>query len=176
MLLSDIDIRAYIATGDIYIMPFPQDSAFQSASIDVHLGDHILVLDLKASLPGNLQWIDTKLQRTPIYLEPQEFILAPLLEHISISNRVAASIHGKSSIGRMGISVHCTAGYIDPGWNGILTLEISNVSPVPAPIFAGMAIAQLRFDLLSQPCVRAYGHPHLESHYQYSTTAKGTKF
>lgn len=178
MLLSDQDIKAYMSTNDIIITPLA-DKAIQPASVDVRLGSHILLMDrnIRHEVRGEKLWIRHELSRVdPFFIDPGAFILAPLLESVTISNKIAASIHGKSSLGRTGLQIHCTAGYVDPGWSGILTLEMSNIGHVPIPLKAGMKIAQLRFDLLSSPTDKPYGHPDLDSKYQGAREAETTRY
>jgi len=169
MLLSDTDIMKYIESGDIIVDPLGTN-AIQPASIDVRLGTYFL-RNNGVSEFRSLLWRHVDLVfRTLIY--PGDFILAPVFERVVLSNKIAASIHGRSSVGRRGLAIHCTAGFVDPGWDGILTLEISNISTVPIPLYALMGIAQLRFDLLSSPSTRVYGSKGLNSHYQGATVAQ----
>jgi dCTP deaminase len=99
-------------------------------------------------------------------LRPGEFVLGSSVEAFTFPSDLAGELTGKSSIGRLGIQVHSTAGFFDPGFNGTCTLEISNLSPVPVKLWPGLIIAQMRFYVLSRPSELAYGHPSRNSHYQ----------
>ena len=99
-------------------------------------------------------------------LHPGEFVLASTVETIAISDRIAARLEGKSSMGRIGLMIHSTSGFIDPGFNGDITLELSNVARIPIALNPGMKIGQLSFLLLSSPCEFPYGSPQLGSRYQ----------
>lgn len=107
-------------------------------------------------------------------LAPREFILVSTAEQVSVSNCLAAVVEGKSSLGRLGLFVHVTAGFVDPGWGqedgrgGFLTLELFNAAPRPIRLWAGMRIAQVRFERLSSPSERSYGDESLGSHYSGS--------
>jgi dCTP deaminase len=104
--------------------------------------------------------------RSYYVLQPGEFLLASLAERLTLVDAcLCASIEGKSSLGRLGLAVHCTARYIDPGWDGELTLEFSNHSPRPIRLWAGMRVAQVRFERLSSAPERLYGTEDLGSHY-----------
>ena len=95
-----------------------------------------------------------------------QFLLATTLERVKIPNNVCARIEGKSSLGRLGLCVHVTAGYIDPGFEGNITLELFNCAPLPIVLTPGMKIAQISFHSMDEPAERPYGHPDLGSKYQ----------
>jgi len=156
MILSDRDIRIAIESKEIEISPMPFDDAFQPSSIDLRLGEGFL------SING------TTLGDETLTVQPNSFVLASTLENIELSSSLVAKLEGKSSIGRKGIFVHVTAGYVDPGWKGRLTLEIYNASSEPYVLQSGNKICQIRFMRLSSPVDRMYGDPALESHYQNS--------
>ena len=99
-------------------------------------------------------------------LEPGEFVLASTIEELTLPDDIAARIEGKSSLGRVGLMIHSTAGFVDPGWTGQLTLELSNIGRMPILLRYGMRIGQLSFNRLSSPVERLYGHPELGSKYQ----------
>ena len=119
MILSDRDIKIALAYKEIEISPLPSDDAFQPSSIDLRLGEGFLSID------------GTKLADKQITVKPNDFLLASTLESVELPSGIAAKVEGKSSIGRKGIFVHVTAGYVDPGWKGRLTLEIYNASSEP---------------------------------------------
>lgn len=147
MILSDKGIRKALATGAIKVTPLTSQRQFQPASLELHLGgpDHI-------------------------FLEPGEFRLATTVETVTIGGKHVAQVNGKSSWGRLGLLVHATAGFIDPGFHGQITLELKNLHHEKAIALApGIAICQLVFSALDGIPGRLYGHPELGSHYQGQT-------
>jgi len=156
MILSDRDIRVALNYKEIVISPVPSDDAFQPSSIDLRLGEGFLSID------------GTKLGDKQITVQPNDFLLASTLESVELPSSIVAKLEGKSSVGRRGIFVHVTAGYIDPGWKGRLTLEIYNASSEPYKLTSGEKICQIRFMRLSSPVERIYGDPALGNHYQNS--------
>lgn len=172
MVLSDRTIREEIARGRIVIEPF-DDSCIQPASIDVHLDDKFRVF-------RNIRqpYIDVRLPQedltelvvinsdAPLILHPREFVLGSTLERVTLPDDIVARVEGKSSLGRLGLLIHSTAGYVDPGWTGHLTLELSNVSNLPITLYYGMPIGQISFLRLSSPAEKPYGSQGLGSKYQ----------
>lgn len=160
MILSDISLRAELAAGTLVIDPPPADHAIQPASIDLHLGKNLR--QLGDSFEYNaVEWD----------LWPGEFILGHTVEHVTIPAHLVGQLNGKSSLGRLGLSVHITAGFIDPGFSGQITLELHNCSSRGVTLDAGMPIGQLVLMRLTAPAERPYGHPDLRSHYQGQTGA-----
>ena len=172
MVLSDRTIKEELDKGRIVIEPL-DPSCIQPASVDLHLGDQLLVflnytrpfIDVREHL-GDLTesvWIaDDK----PFMLHPGQFVLATLLEYIEIPDDLLGRLDGKSSLGRIGLLIHSTAGFIDPGWRGRLTLELSNVANLPITLYKGMKIGQVSFMRLTTPSETPYGSPSLGSKYQ----------
>ena len=109
-------------------------------------------------------------------IHPGEFCLGRTLEWVELPDDIVARIEGKSSIGRLGLIVHATAGFCDPGWKGTLTLELNNLTRVPIKLYAGLPIAQLSFMTLDAPALRPYGHEHLGSHYQGQVEATESRY
>jgi dCTP deaminase len=105
----------------------------------------------------------------PFFIHPGEFVLASTIEALTLPDDIVAQIEGKSSLGRIGLLIHATAGYVDPGWTGKLTLELSNVAKMPIALYYGMKICQLSFLRMSSPVERPYGTPGLKSKYQGQT-------
>ena len=174
-MLSDVQIREALIRKQIVIDPSPADADIQPASVDVHLGRKFGRLRKKQSIYKLTDASDVDyFEFNYITLRPGEFILGQLAESVTINESHIARIEGKSSIGRKGIAIHVTAGFVDPGWSGILTLEIFNASQIVYILTAGDPIAQLAFDNLSIPSARPYGHPQLNSHYQHSQEVKGS--
>jgi dCTP deaminase len=172
MVLSDRTIRQYIEEGRIKIDPYDPDE-LQPASVDLHFDKRVLVfrnntagyLDLRKDSVDLTEEVEIE-PDVPFMLHPGEFVLGSTLEHIEIPNDLVARLEGKSSLGRIGLLIHSTAGYVDPGWKGHLTLELTNVSRIPITLYYGMRIGQISFLELSTPVDRPYGSPGLRSRYQ----------
>jgi dCTP deaminase len=153
-VFSDRTIRAALDTGIITIKPFPDDQAFQPASVDLRLGE------------GFIDVYGATIAQQVYTLYPNAFILASTLESVTIPNNIIGRLDGKSSLGRLGIAVHITAGFCDPGFSGRLTLEIKNMSSRVHTLTVGMYICQIEFSYLTTPVLRPYGHKDLHSQYQ----------
>lgn len=171
MLLSDTAIRTALK-ADIDVDPIDLDTQLQPASIDVRIDRTFRVLnnhnrthiDPAWPMPGL-----TKVFRADhegFVLHPGEFALGSTIERVRLGSRHAARLEGKSSLGRLGLLVHSTAGFIDPGFDGHITLELSNVATLPIKLHVGMKIGQLCFMLLTGPAERPYGSAGLGSRYQ----------
>lgn len=172
VLLSDTDIRAHITTGRLSITPY-DDTLVQPASIDVRLGRDFRVMENHrhpcidpAAAQDDLTRLVTPDGDDPFVLHPGEFVLATTLEEVSLPDVLAARLEGKSSLGRLGLVTHSTAGFIDPGFTGHVTLELSNVAPLPIKLWPGMKIGQLCFFQLTTPAKYPYGSEELGSRYQ----------
>ena len=160
MVLSDRTIRQYIEEGRIKIDPYDPDE-LQPASVDLHFDKRVLVfrnntagyLDLRKDSVDLTEEVEI-VPDVPFMLHPGEFVLGSTLEHIEIPNDLVARLEGKSSLGRIGLLIHSTAGYVDPGWKGHLTLELTNVSRIPITLYYGMRIGQISFLALSTPVDR----------------------
>lgn len=172
MLLSDRDIHKAIDDGRIKLDPLDRD-LIQPASIDIRL-DRVFrlfdnhrypVIDPAVPQPGLTRKVITK-QHEPFVLHPGEFVLGSTYELVQLGNDVAARLEGKSSLGRLGLLTHSTAGFIDPGFSGHVTLELSNTATMPILLYPGMRVGQLAFFELSSPANNPYGSTPLGSHYQ----------
>ena len=160
MVLSDIDIKRYIAEGKIKISPALPPEQFGSCSVDFRLGDEFNVfehsrhafIDLKAKigLEGLMRQVIVE-PGEPFILQPREFVLAITEESLDLDSDVLGRLEGRSSLGRIGIIVHGTAGLFDPGWSGKATLELSNLSRMPVALYPGMRICSFTFEQLSSP-------------------------
>lgn len=171
MILSDIGIRQALRSGRLGITPTPL--VLQPASVDLTLSGSILVPANRRAGTGNLSHT---LPPEGILLRPQSFILGCTEQILSIPSDLAARFEGKSTLGRMGLLTHISAGFVDPGFQGQLTLELANLSPDDILIYPGMQIGQLCFYTLDQPCMHPYGSPQVGSHYQGqagATAARG---
>ncbi len=172
MVLSDRSIREELAEGRIVISPLG-DGCIQPASVDLHLDRNLLVfqnnrvpyIDVRAT-SERLTEVVTVGDDDPFMLHPGEFVLGSTLEHIEVPANLVARLEGKSSLGRIGLLIHSTAGYVDPGWKGHLTLELSNVSKLPITLYHRMRIGQISFLRLTTPADVLYGSAELGSKYQ----------
>ncbi len=172
MILSDRDIRSQIADGRIVIDPFSAD-AVQPSSVDLHLDRRFRVfrntrytfIDVRNEQPGLTELVEVDGDE-PFVLHPGEFVLGSTLERVALPDDLVARLEGKSSLGRLGLLIHSTAGYVDPGWDGNLTLELSNVANLPIALYQGMKIGQISFQRLTSPVEVAYGDERLGSKYR----------
>ncbi|MFE1321252.1 dCTP deaminase [Kitasatospora phosalacinea] len=172
MLLSDNDIRAEIDRGRVVIDPF-DPSMVQPSSIDVRLDRFFRVfenhryphIDPSEEQPDLTRLVEPEGDEAFI-LHPGEFVLASTYEVITLPDDVASRLEGKSSLGRLGLLTHSTAGFIDPGFSGHVTLELSNVATLPIKLYPGMKIGQLCLFRLSSPSEHPYGSERYGSRYQ----------
>ena len=165
MVLSDVDIKRYIQEGKIRVTPDLPPEQFGSCSVDFRLGNEFNVfehsrhalIDLrgKLSLEGIMRTIMVAPDE-PFILQPREFVLAITEEHLELDADVLGRLEGRSSLGRIGIIVHGTAGLFDPGWSGKATLELSNLSRMPVALYPGMRICSFTFEQLSSPSSMPY--------------------
>lgn len=171
MILSDRTIKKRLKDGNIKIDPFnPED--LQPASYDLHLGNSILVfdeqkhqlIDVKEPVADKMRRIDLE-DDAPYIVMPGYFLLANIKEITGVDNKHVGRLEGKSSLGRLGLIIHATAGFLDPGNELRMTLEIANLSPLPIKIYAGMKIAQIAFEEMDQEVEKPYGAKGLGSKY-----------
>lgn len=172
MLLSDRDIRAEVAAGRLRLEPW-EPELVQPASIDVRLDRYFRVFNnwRYACIDPAVQQDDlTRLIEPagdePFILHPGEFVLASTVEAVTLPDDLAGRLEGKSSLGRLGLITHSTAGFIDPGFAGHITLELSNLANLPIKLYPEMAIGQLCLFRLSSPAEHPYGAEPLGSRYQ----------
>ncbi len=172
VLLSDNDIRAEIDKGRVVIDPF-EPSMVQPSSIDVRLDRFFRVfenhryphIDPSEEQPDLTRLVEPE-NDDAFILHPGEFVLASTYEVITLPDDVASRLEGKSSLGRLGLLTHSTAGFIDPGFSGHVTLELSNVATLPIKLYPGMKIGQLCLFRLSSPAEHPYGSERYGSRYQ----------
>lgn len=163
-------MRQYIADGLIKVEPF-DENLVQPSSLDVRLGEGLRVFTAgQEPVDPGQQWdysvpVSFRTGATFI-LHPDDFVLAQTVERISLPREIAAKVEGKSSLGRLGLLLHATAGFIDPGFDGTITLELSLTSPRALLLRPGMKIGQLCFFQLTSPAQRPYGSAGLGSKYQ----------
>ena len=172
MLLSDRDIRAEIAAGRVALEPY-DETLLQPSSVDLRLDRHFRTFNNHAYThidPARQQDDLTRMVEPPedeaFVLHPGEFVLGSTYEVISLPDDVAGRLEGKSSLGRLGLLTHSTAGFIDPGFSGHVTLELSNVANLPIRLWPGMKVGQLCLFRLSSPSEHPYGSPVYGSRYQ----------
>ena len=171
-VLSDRDIRTELERGRVRLRPYdPAD--LQPSSVDLHLDHSFRVfrnnryayIDVRDPQPDLTELIRVEADE-PFILHPGEFVLGQTLEWVELPDDLVARLEGKSSLGRLGLLIHSTAGYVDPGWKGNLTLELSNVANLPIALYFGMRIGQISFFRMSSPVERPYGSAGLGSKYQ----------
>jgi dCTP deaminase len=181
-VLSDGTIIRLVQEGRIRIDPW-DPGLVQPASVDLRLGDSFRVfhnhlapaIDLRRP-PENLTEEVIVPEGDSFVIHPGEFCLGRTLEWVELPHDIVARIEGKSSLGRLGLIVHATAGFCDPGWKGTLTLELNNLTRVPIILHPGLEIAQLSFMMLDRPARRPYGSPDLGSHYQGQRAATASRY
>lgn len=172
MLLSDRDIKAEITVGRVAIEPYDQ-GMIQPSSIDVRLDRWFRVfenhryphIDPSIEQPDLTRLLEP-VGDEPFILHPGEFVLGSTYEVITLPDDIAGRLEGKSSLGRLGLLTHSTAGFIDPGFSGHVTLELSNVATLPITLYPGMKIGQLCLFRLSSPAEHPYGSAKYGSRYQ----------
>lgn len=172
MLLSDRDISAQIDGGRVRLEPF-EASMIQPSSVDVRLDRYFRLfdnhlypfIDPAQEQPDLTRLVEVGADEAFV-LHPGEFVLASTLERVTLPDDLAARVEGKSSLGRLGLLTHATAGFVDPGFVGHVTLELSNVATLPIKLWPGMKIGQLCFFRLSSPAEHPYGSAERGSHYQ----------
>src|SRR5450755_360964 len=181
-VLSDGTILALVEAGRIRIDPW-DPSLVQPASVDLRVGDSFRVfhnhrasaIDLRKP-PQNLTEEVVVPDGESFVIHPGEFCLGRTLEWVELPDDIVARIEGKSSLGRLGLIVHATAGFCDPGWKGTLTLELNNLTRVPIVLAPGLKIAQLSFMTLDRPALRPYGSSGLGSHSQGQRAATASRY
>ncbi len=171
MILSDRDIIKEIKAGEITLKPFKRECV-QPASVDLHLDRHFLVFDtskhfvIDPKCPSNnlMKPVEIKGEEAFI-LHPNEFALGLIFEETGVSAKLVGRLEGKSSLGRLGLIIHTTAGYLDPGNSLKMTLELYNAGKLPIKLYYKMPIGQMAFEYLSSPCDKPYGAKGLNSKY-----------
>lgn len=172
MILSDRTIREHLVSGAITIDPI-DDSAIQPSSVDVRLDHRFLVfrnhtrglIDVKEDLSDLTEPVEAT-DEDPFILHPGEFVLGSTLERLALPDDLVARLEGKSSLGRLGLLIHSTAGFVDAGWDGQITLELSNVASLPITLYPGMRVGQVSFMQMTTPADNPYGSGVIGSKYQ----------
>jgi dCTP deaminase len=172
VILSDRTIREYLDAGTIVIDPL-DPGAVQPSSVDVRLDHRFLVfrnhtrglIDVKEDLSDLTESVEAS-DSDPFILHPGEFVLGSTLERIALPDDLVARLEGKSSLGRLGLLIHSTAGFVDAGWDGQITLELSNVANLPITLYPGMKVGQVSFMKMTTPADNPYGSGIIGSKYQ----------
>jgi len=172
MVLSDHTIREELACGRIGIDPIADD-CIQPSSVDLHVDQYFRlfrnhtqrVIDVREDQEDLTELVDVGIDN-PLVLHPGEFVLGSTVERVRLPDDLVARLEGKSSLGRLGLLIHSTAGFVDAGWDGHLTLELSNVANLPITVYPRMKIGQISFLRMSTPADRPYGSAGLGSKYQ----------
>lgn len=181
MILADHDIVKEIKKGGIILKPFKKEYV-QPASVDLHLDRHFLVFDttknfvIDPKLPARHLMQEVVINKSePFILHPQEFALGLVYEETGVSDKLVGRLEGKSSLGRLGLIIHTTAGYLDPGNSLKMTLELFNAGRLPIKLYYKMPIGQMAFEYLSSPCTKPYGSQGLNSKYVGDKKPKASK-
>src|SRR6266704_4780113 len=182
MVLSDRTIARLLKEGRIEIDPY-DESLLQPSSVDVRVDRFFRVfhnnrypyIDVRKEQEDLTELVEVD-DGTPFVLHPGEFVLGSTLERIRLPDDLVARLEGKSSLGRLGLLIHSTAGYVDPGWDGYLTLELSNVANLPITIYPGMKIGQISFFRLTTEAERPYGSKGRGSKYQGQRGPTASRF
>lgn len=173
-ILSDKTIKKYLEEGKIVIDPLKDEQQIQPSSVDMRLGDEFKVFKVirKPYIdPKDEEDIAEYMESSTVpegeafIIHPNEFALATTQEYVKVPDDLVARVEGRSSMGRLGVTMHVTAGYVDPGFEGRITLEISNIGAMPVALYPGQRVCQLVFETMTTPAELPYGHPKRNSKY-----------
>lgn len=173
-ILSDKTIKEYLKEGKIVIDPLKDEQQIQPSSVDMRLGDEFKVFKVirKPYIdPKDEEDIAEYMESSTVpegeafIIHPNEFALATTQEYVKLPDDLVARVEGRSSMGRLGVTMHVTAGYVDPGFEGRITLEISNIGAMPVALYPGQRVCQLVFETMTTPAELPYGHPKRNSKY-----------
>lgn len=173
-ILSDKTIKEYLEEGKIVIDPLKDEQQIQPSSVDMRLGDEFKVFKVirKPYIdPKDEEDIAEYMESSTVpegeafIIHPNEFALATTQEYVKVPDDLVARVEGRSSMGRLGVTMHVTAGYVDPGFEGRITLEISNIGAMPVALYSGQRVCQLVFETMTTPAELPYGHPKRNSKY-----------
>ena len=182
MILSDRTIREQIANGRIVIDPLDERD-IQPSSVDLHIDrffrvfrNHTMrVIDVKEDQEELTELVEIN-EEDSFILHPGEFVLGSTLERVAVPNDLVGRLEGKSSLGRLGLLIHSTAGFIDAGWDGQLTLELSNVANLPITLYPGMKIGQISFLQMTTEADHPYGSGEVGSKYQHQVGPRPSRY
>ncbi len=182
MILSDRSIKEQLEAGRIVIDPMAPD-AVQPSSVDLRIDRYFRVfrnhtlglIDVKENLEELTELVAIADDEVFI-LHPGEFVLGSTLERVCVPTDLVARLEGKSSLGRLGLLIHSTAGFVDAGWDGQLTLELSNVANLPITLYGGMKIGQISFQQMTTEADNPYGSSAIGSKYQHQTGPRPSRY
>ena len=183
-ILSDKTIKEYLKEGKIVIEPLKDEKQIQPSSVDMRLGDEFKVFKVirKPYIdPKDEEDIASYMESTTVkegdafIIHPNEFALATTSEYVKVPEDLVARVEGRSSMGRLGVTMHVTAGFIDPGFEGKITLEISNIGAMPVALYAGQRVCQIVFETMTTPSEIPYGHPSRNSKYMGQTRPESSR-
>ena len=180
MVLSDIGIKKAIKKGQIVLDPFDENN-LQPCSYDLHMDKHLLLFDrghnslIDVKEPLEDLMVKYEMNGGGYILHPKEFVLGNIKEVTGVDEQHVAFLHGKSSLARIGLLIHATAGLLDPGNCMRLTLEMYNLSPLPIKLYPNMKIGQITFEKIDENCQRPYGSEGLNSKYKGDMKVQGSK-
>ena len=171
-ILSDKTIKEYLEEGKIVIDPLKDEQQIQPSSVDMRLGDEFKVFKVirKPYIDPKdeediAEYMESSTVPEAFIIHPNEFALATTQEYVKVPDDLVARVEGRSSMGRLGVTMHVTAGYVDPGFEGRITLEISNIGAMPVALYPGQRVCQLVFETMTTPAELPYGHPKRNSKY-----------
>jgi len=184
-ILSDADIKKYLKEGKITIDPLEDiERQVQPSSVDLRIGSEFKgfkIIKKPFIDPKDSEDLDSYMDSMHIedgesfIIHPNEFALATTYETVKVPDDLVARVEGRSSMGRLGITMHVTAGYIDPGFEGKITLEISNIGKMPVALYPGQRACQIVFETMTSPAEKPYGHPERDSKYMGQTRPESSR-
>ncbi|HSO25199.1 MAG TPA: dCTP deaminase [Methanobacteriaceae archaeon] len=184
-ILSDSDIKKHIEEGLILIDPLEDpERQIQPSSVDLRIGSEFKgfrIIRKPCIDPKDESDIESYMEsfhitdKEPFIIHPGEFALATTFERVKLPDNLVARVEGRSSMGRLGITMHVTAGYIDPGFCGKITLEISNIGKMPVALYPGQRVCQIVFETMTSPSEKPYGHPDRDSKYMGQTRPESSR-
>jgi len=184
-ILSDKDIKNYLKEGKITINPLENiERQVQPSSVDLRIGNEFKgfkIIKKPFIDPKDPEDLDSYMESVNIeddeafIIHPNEFALATTYETVKIPDDLVARVEGRSSMGRLGITMHVTAGYIDPGFEGKITLEISNIGKMPVALYPGQRACQIVFETMTSKAEKPYGHPERDSKYMGQTRPESSR-
>ena len=183
-ILSDKTIKEYLKEGKIGFEPLTDEKQIQPSSVDMRLGDEFKVFKVirKPFIdPEDEDDIASYMESTIVpegeafIIHPNEFALATTAEYVKVPDDLVARVEGRSSMGRLGVTMHVTAGFIDPGFEGKITLEISNIGAMPVALYPGQRVCQIVFETMTTPSELPYGHPNRNSKYMGQTRPESSR-
>ncbi len=185
VILSDKDIKKYLKEGKIEINPLKNvERQIQPSSVDLRIGSEFKgfkIIKKPFIDPKDTEDLDSYMDSMHVedgesfIIHPNEFALATTYETVKIPDDLVARVEGRSSMGRLGITMHVTAGYIDPGFEGKITLEISNIGKMPVALYPGQRACQIVFETMTSPADKPYGHPDRDSKYMGQTRPESSR-